>query len=104
MKRKISKAKSFQYRLKARYGITPTDYLTLLHSQNNKCAICGKDYRDEKRRLAVDHSHKTKFIRGLLCTYCNSRLMRYLRDNKKRAEGLVKYLTEALRNDHDWQN
>lgn len=104
MKKKISKEKSFQYKLKSRYGITPTQYFNMLLRQKGCCAICGKGADEEKRHFAVDHNHKSGFIRGILCNYCNSRLMRYLRDNKRRADGLVSYLTKALRDDYGWKN
>ena len=39
--------------------------------QNNKCAICGNIFSD-RRHTQIDHCHKTKKIRGLLCIQCNS--------------------------------
>ena len=53
------------------YGITLEQYNELLLQQNHKCAICGKDEIQLKRKLAVDHDHKTGKIRGLLCNNCN---------------------------------
>jgi len=47
-------------------------YERLLNEQNGKCAICGKT--PDKKRLAVDHSHVTQKIRGLLCVNCNTGL------------------------------
>lgn len=57
--------------LRRAYGITSIDYQELLVEQNNKCAICGTDKCSTGRRFAVDHDHKTKLIRGLLCKQCN---------------------------------
>jgi len=62
-----------------KYGINYEEYSRLLKLQNNKCKICGKDDSDQKRNrrarihqpLAVDHCHKTKKVRGLLCFKCN---------------------------------
>ncbi len=53
----------------------------LLEKQNYKCAICGKDLRNEDL-IALDHQHKNKktdpngvngdgLIRGVLCSACN---------------------------------
>jgi len=88
--------------LKKRFGIDIKGYNKLLKQQNKCCAICGKPQTKEYRALSIDHNHQTNFIRGLLCSYCNGRLLRYLHDNKKRAIGLIKYLTYALENDKDW--
>ncbi|MBU2395730.1 MAG: endonuclease VII domain-containing protein, partial [Gammaproteobacteria bacterium] len=52
---------------------------------------------------AVDHNHRTGFCRGLLCPFCNTMLLKYLRDNKALARGLVAYLQDALHNDIDWE-
>jgi len=38
--------------------------------QNGACKICGKQNLDGKR-LFIDHDHKTKKFRGLLCSRCN---------------------------------
>lgn len=39
--------------------------------QSGKCAICGKPESEMKMRMALDHSHKTLQLRGLLCYRCN---------------------------------
>ena len=63
--------------LKKYYGLSFTEYQSILDSQKGVCAICGnteqatKNYSLEKRNLAVDHSHTTGKVRGLLCTHCN---------------------------------
>jgi hypothetical protein len=59
-------------RLKSRYNITLDDYNELFEIQNGECAVCGKHQSELKRRLYVDHCHKTGIIRGLLCHRCNS--------------------------------
>ena len=51
--------------------ISQKEYQEILASQNNQCAICGKDATEFKTSLNVDHDYKTKKIRGLLCTNCN---------------------------------
>lgn len=53
------------------YGITPEQYQTLLAVQKGRCAICGSTDPGPKRRMCVDHDHKTKKVRGLLCSPCN---------------------------------
>ena len=51
------------------YGITLEQYNALLIAQAGVCKICGRP--PKKRPLHVDHNHKTKVIRGLLCFRCN---------------------------------
>lgn len=69
------KSRRNQYLLQ-KYGITEDQYNLLLKKQGGGCAICGKTPTQEKKSLAVDHCHKPPFeIRGLLCSYCNHRLV-----------------------------
>lgn len=44
-------------------------------NQDGKCAICRKPQSLFKRRLNLDHNHKTGQLRGLLCYYCNRRVV-----------------------------
>lgn len=57
-------------KLKHKYGISMLEYQELFDKQNGKCAIC-RNICSTGRSLAVDHCHKTKRIRGLLCSNCN---------------------------------
>ncbi len=63
--------------LKNAYSLTSEEYQKILLGQGNCCAICGR-HQDtligKCNVLCVDHDHKTKQIRGLLCRFCNSRL------------------------------
>ena len=61
--------------LKKKFGINEEEYFKLLNKQNNVCAICGRmemSRRSKKRMLSIDHNHKTKKIRGILCQTCNT--------------------------------
>lgn len=55
------------------YGISSAQYEELLQSQGGVCAVCGKP--PVRQRLSVDHDHRSMFIRGLLCNYCNLRII-----------------------------
>lgn len=58
------------------YGITQADYDKILESQGGRCAVCMRSAEEFSKNLAVDHCHKEPFIiRGILCTYCNHRLV-----------------------------
>ena len=83
--------------LKYKYGISLKKYNSMLRAQRYCCAICGKYQHDEKRNLCVDHDHRSGMVRGLLCLYCNSRVLKYLGDNPVRARGLVRYLQKWLK-------
>lgn len=68
-----------EYLLK-RYGITEKRYQEILREQGSRCAICHRP--PGSRRLAVDHHHKSKQVRGLLCSQCN-RALGWWRENYK---------------------
>lgn len=55
------------------YGITLEQYNNFSAAYDNVCHICSKPC-PAKRKLAVDHNHKTGLIRGLLCINCNKGL------------------------------
>jgi len=50
------------------YGITLDQVIAMKIKQDYKCAICLK----RKKKLHVDHNHKTGKVRGLLCFTCNT--------------------------------
>lgn len=52
-----------------KYDLTREQRDALLIKQDNRCAICK-----EKKKLGVDHCHKTDKVRGLVCNWCNSYL------------------------------
>jgi len=58
--------------------------------QKGKCAICKKPQSMFKRRLNLDHNHKTGKLRGLLCYYCNK--FRVGRNDLVSAQELINYL------------
>ena len=81
------KRKLRSYHLKRTFGITIEEYENLLKKQENVCAIC-KNNMIFKRKLDVDHDHKTGKIRGLLCSNCNGSLGWYEK-NKKMIENYL---------------
>ena len=76
-KRKEYYSKNKNIVLKRKFGITLEDYNRILVKQENKCAICEKVGNDCKylnnniTSLHIDHCHKTKKVRRLLCKRCN---------------------------------
>ena len=74
------------------YGITEEEYLALFDAQKGKCAICGG--LPQKKRLCIDHDHKTDRIRGLLCPQCNT-LLGMAKDSPARLFAAIRYLKNA---------
>lgn len=63
------KANQLRAQLMYQYGLTEDQLAKMKIKQAYKCLICNK-----KKRLVIDHDHKTGKVRGLLCYRCNSRL------------------------------
>lgn len=82
-------------RLKRQFGISIKEYNEILTRQDGKCLICGNvpENSNGKRKLAVDHDHKTGNNRGLLCSNCNVGLGNF-RDNPDLLRKAVCYLEE----------
>jgi hypothetical protein len=76
---------------KRMYGITLKEYERLLISQKGKCNICGIHESFEVKRLAVDHSHDSGKVRGLLCQKCNLMLGKF-DENLDKLSQAAKYL------------
>ena len=93
-------------RLYKTYGMTLGGFNSRLRMQGGGCKICGKS----EGRLCVDHIHvakykslppeeKLKYVRGILCFYCNTALKVFERTkdgerNRKLLEGVVEYFSE----------
>lgn len=77
---------------KNRYGISIAQYDALFLAQDGKCKICSLPSTAQKRKLAVDHDHKTGKVRGLLCDKCNKGLGQF-EDNVARLQTAITYLS-----------
>jgi hypothetical protein len=75
---------------KRTYGISLDQYNEMLTKQKGTCAIC-KNKCPTNRRLAVDHSHKTGIVRGLLCCHCNQGIG-HLKDDPSLLRKAIEYL------------
>jgi hypothetical protein len=56
--------------------------------QPQYCRVCRK-----KKRLVIDHCHLTGRLRGLLCNYCNSRVVGLLEKGMHLLEAATRYLS-----------
>jgi hypothetical protein len=84
-----------------RYGITPEQKAAILRRQEHQCPICER-FLAESNRPAVDHSHATGAVRGVLCSRCNAALG-LLEDSVANLERAIEYLSMRARADfHRW--
>ena len=70
------------------YGLTEETYQTLLTKQDNKCAVCLEQFKNNPH---IDHNHSSGQVRGLLCTNCN-RGIGLLKDNPETLQRAATYL------------
>jgi hypothetical protein len=80
---------SYKHRIK-KYGLEIQEYEEMLESQNHRCYVCRVK---PKRKLNIDHNHKTGKVRKLLCPSCNTALG-HARDNVTILQGLIDYVIE----------
>lgn len=88
---KRNKKRGWAYRIMSHYGITVKQYTAMLKAQGGGCWICGSV--PKKRKLHIDHCHKSGKVRGLLCMRCNRGLSWYS-DSSVRLHKAAQYLEE----------
>jgi recombination endonuclease VII len=83
-------------KLKELYGLTREQVQTQFDKQEGKCLGCGLtfDPNHHSTKPCVDHCHKTKVFRGLLCHSCN-RGIGLLKESIATMQQLIAYLTHA---------
>ena len=52
-------------------GLTPEQIEDMFNSQGRVCAICNSTDPGSKAGWNLDHCHKTKQVRFILCAHCN---------------------------------
>lgn len=72
--------------------LTDEQYEALLAAQDGRCAICRS--RPVKYRLAEDHNHRTGVMRGLLCNWCNHKLLGGARESVMVLRAAIAYLED----------
>lgn len=78
-----------------KYGLTTSQYDSMLECQNDRCAICNRHKSEFKKPLYVDHRHSDKTVRGLLCMKCNCAIS-FLDDNPNLLDAAAFYLRSYL--------
>jgi len=54
-----------------KYGITLEQYVSQFDAQGGQCATCNTELSLQSRVTVLDHDHRTKQPRGILCQACN---------------------------------
>lgn len=67
----------------------------LLEKCNNQCEICGLEFNNLKKQFKphIDHDHKTRVIRGILCGHCNS-VLGHTKEDPNIIQSIINYLIE----------
>ena len=76
---------------RTRYNLDPDEKAKMIATQKNQCAICGYSFGQKKGDMKVDHCHKTRTVRGLLCDHCN-RGLGFFRENIESLKSAIAYL------------
>lgn len=77
------------------YGISLAEWDRILAEQGGGCGICERPPR-ERETFHLDHEHshgQSGRVRGILCPYCNTRLIGRLKDHTK-AQRMADYLRD----------
>jgi len=88
---KVRRERGHERNVRLVYGLGDGEYGRLYAFQGGRCAGCRRATGVTKR-LAVDHSHATGEVRGLLCGPCN-RIVGWFRDDPATLLRLADYLT-----------
>lgn len=77
--------------LRRKFGVTVEQYEALRAHQNDSCAICMTRMPGGKGDWHMDHDHKSKRARGLLCQNCNIGLGNF-KDDPEKLNKAARYL------------
>jgi hypothetical protein len=80
--------------IKQKYGLDRNSYKTLYDLQEGKCPICQSDLVGGimgGKMTAIDHSHSSGKVRGILCSKCNM-MLGLANDNPNLLLMAIKYL------------
>lgn len=77
----------WEWYLKEQYGLTLDQHNDMIKTQAGLCAICGK-----KKKLNIDHNHKTGQVRELLCRNCNYKVLGLIEKDMNLVMKAIAYL------------
>ena len=76
-----------------KYELTPEQWQEMFSQQGERCATCKSPETAKGKNFHVDHCHKTKKVRGILCHHCNL-MLGNAKDDITRLEAAIVYLKE----------
>ena len=82
---------SWEKHIQETYGITPEEYWAIYEAQGGRCYICRKG-NGRRKKLSVDHCHRTGRVRGLLDTACNRNVLGHFQDDPEALQRGIDYL------------
>jgi hypothetical protein len=88
---KVKRTKSATH-LRKTYGITIEEHEALFAKQKKRCGIC-KSLTSNGKGFHTDHCHKTRKVRGILCSSCNL-MLGHAKDNIVTLKAAIKYLNK----------
>jgi hypothetical protein len=80
-----------QYQWRNIKDMTADAFAELWTVQKGRCAICQEPLKLGARGVHVDHDHRSRIVRGLLCNSCNVGLGMF-KDNPELLIAAIDYL------------
>lgn len=68
--RQIYRRNNHRHNIRKRFGLTVDQFDALVAKYGDRCAICQQP-ESRRRRLSLDHCHKTGELRGFICSRDN---------------------------------
>jgi len=96
-----SSSKSGLLRLSS-YAMNENQFNEMLNQQQGKCVLCQRPFSDIKTpkskssSIVVDHDHKTREVRGLLCSGCNISLGHIEKKSSEWLRNVIRYAKVEL--------
>jgi Recombination endonuclease VII len=87
---------SYASSIKRLYGVSIEEYEAMVAAQDNRCYLCGR--RQVRKRLAIDHDHRTGIRRDILCQVCNRTVIGILCAESTRGYDGIRAYGQALIN------
>ena len=90
-------------KLRQKYNLTPEQWEAIFNAQERRCAACHSLDPRGGTGWHTDHNHKTKTVRGILCSKCNLALG-LVDDSIEILRGLIQYMEATNGSTEDIKN